>query len=224
LIGLLHPGLSARPEASQNAYILQVVLLQNESILEEKPEALRPEERRTAVDLAKTNQEIIELINELALLGARSLAGNPRLLDARQKMRLVPTVAASLFREGRPGFLLVFDIARTLAMRGELTISEIGEITGRPLGTTSRFVDGLEAAGLVLRNPNPLDGRSKLVSLTEPGRTAVAAIREEAGIPLVRRLERLSTAERRSLARLLAKLAAPEPPAVIGANAVREGR
>jgi DNA-binding MarR family transcriptional regulator len=157
-----------------------------------------------------TDPDIVELVNELALLGARSLAGRGRLLDAKRKIRLVPTVAASLVKEGRPGFLFVADVARSLAIRGELTISEIAEITGRPLGTTSRFVDGLEAAGLVRRSQNPSDGRSRLVGLTDAGRVVVAELLQEAGAPLRKRLERLSPAERRTLGRLLAKLAAPE--------------
>ncbi len=160
--------------------------------------------------LSETDREIIEHVNELALLGARSLSSNTRLLDARQKLRLAPAVATSLMKEGRPGFLLVADIARSLALKGELTISEIAAITGRPLGTTSRFVDALEAAGLVKRGPNPVDGRSKLVALTDSGRVAVNEIREQAGAPLGRRLQRLTQAERRSLALMLAKLAAPE--------------
>jgi DNA-binding MarR family transcriptional regulator len=163
-----------------------------------------------AVGLSEADREIIEHVNELALLGARALANNTRLLGARQKLRLASTVAGSLLKEGRPGFLLVADIARCLALRGELTISEIAGITGRSLGTASRFVDGLEAAGLVRRSQNPVDGRSKLVALTESGLVAVADIREQASQPIAARLERLSSAERRSLARLLAKLAAPE--------------
>jgi DNA-binding MarR family transcriptional regulator len=167
---------------------------------------------RRPVVSTETDWSIAELINELALLGVRRLSPKRRLLDAKQKMRLIPSFTTSLVKDGRPGFLLVADIARTLAIKGDLTISEIAEITGRPLGTASRFVDALEAAGLVRRSQNPVDGRSKLVGLTDAGQRVVSELRAEAGAPLVRRLERLTSAERRSLERLLTKLAAPDEP------------
>jgi DNA-binding MarR family transcriptional regulator len=163
---------------------------------------------------------IAELIHELALLGVRGGAGRRRLLDARQRARLAPSFAAAFVREGRPGFLLIADIARTLAIRGELTVSQIAGMTGRPLATASRLVDGLEAAGLVRRRENPDDARSRLVGLTVEGEKVVSQLRAEASAPLVQRLKRLTAGERRSLERLLAKLAAPE--AVAGGSGEEE--
>ena len=156
---------------------------------------------------------IAELIYELALLGVRRGAGGRRLLDARQRARLAPSFAAAFVKEGRPGFLLIADIARTLAIKGELTVSQIAGMTGRPLATASRLVDGLVTAGLVRRRENPEDARSKLVGLTAEGEKVVSHLRAEASAPLVERLNRLTAAERRSLERLLAKLAAPEAAA-----------
>jgi DNA-binding MarR family transcriptional regulator len=75
------------------------------------------------------------------------------------------------------------------------------------LATASRFIDGLETAGLVARRENPDDARSKLVGLTGEGEKVVSQLRAEASAPLVERLARLTPAERRSLERLLAKLA-----------------
>lgn len=160
-----------------------------------------------------TGAEIAELIHELALLSVRGAATKRRLLDAKQRARLAPSFAAAFVKEGRPGFLLVADIARTLAIQGELTVSQIAGITGRPLATASRLVDGLETAGLVRRRENPGDARSKLVGLTGEGEKVVSRLRAEATAPLVGRLQRLTPAERRSLERLLAKLAAPEAAA-----------
>lgn len=164
----------------------------------------------STMGLPDTDRDIVESINELALLAASNVAGRGPVLDVKQKLRLVPTLGAALLREGRPGVLLMTYIARTLDLRGELTISELARIIGRPLATTSRFVDGLETAGLVRRTPNPADGRSKLVSLTDAGRAASAELRQQAQAPLTTRLRLLTPAERRTLARLLAKLAGPE--------------
>ncbi len=158
----------------------------------------------------ETDGKIAELINELALLGVRRLSRRRRLLDARLRWRLIPPLAASALKNDPPGVLLVADIARTLYREGELTVSEIAEITGRPLGTASRFVGALESAGLVSRTRNPADGRSKLVALTEQGQRVVAELRAEIRAPLVARLERLTPSERRTLERLLTKLASPD--------------
>jgi DNA-binding MarR family transcriptional regulator len=155
----------------------------------------------------ETDANIAELIYELALAGVRGAANQRRVLDARQRVRLAPSFTSMFVREGRPGFLLIADIARTLAIQGELTVSQVAAITGRPLATASRFIDGLETAGLVARRENPDDARSKLVGLTGEGEKVVSQLRAEASAPLVERLARLTPAERRSLERLLAKLA-----------------
>jgi DNA-binding MarR family transcriptional regulator len=155
----------------------------------------------------ETDANIAELIYELALAGVRGAANQRRVLDARQRVRLAPSFTSMFVREGRPGFLLIADIARTLAIQGELTVSQVAAITGRPLATASRFIDGLETAGLVTRRENPDDARSKLVGLTGEGEKVVSQLRAEASAPLVERLARLTPAERRSLERLLAKLA-----------------
>jgi len=158
----------------------------------------------------ETDLAIVEHVHGLALLGARRVVQARKLLSGGQKLRLFPSMAASLTKEGRPGFLLLFDITRTLSLDGDMTISEIADAVGRPLSTASRLVDGLEAAGLVGRHENPADGRSTLVGLTETGRVVVAELRLEAAAPLVERLTRLTARERKTLERLLGRLAAPD--------------
>ena len=161
-------------------------------------------------DARQVDWTIVEHINGLALLGVRRIIGARGVLKGAKKMRLLPFFATTFAKEGRPGFLLVADAARTLNLRGEMTISEIAAATGRTLSTTSRLIDGLEAAGVVKRTENPADGRSMLVSLTDSGRKIVSEVRVEAAGPLLERLERLSLRERRTLARLLTKLATGE--------------
>lgn len=163
------------------------------------------------MEAGRTEWKIVEHINGLALLAARRVIASRGVLTKAQQLRMAPTFMAMFVKEGRPGFLLVFDVTRTLALEGDLTISEIADRTGRTLSTASRLVDALEAAGLVTRTDNPADGRSRLVGLTEAGREAVVEMRGVAAAPLMERLERLSVDERQVLERILEKLAAPRP-------------
>jgi DNA-binding MarR family transcriptional regulator len=59
----------------------------------------------------------------------------------------------------------------------------------------------LEAAGLVVRASDPVDRRSSLVSVTPVGRALLAEQRTRKDAYLARRLETLSVADRRVLAR-----------------------
>jgi DNA-binding MarR family transcriptional regulator len=184
--------------------------------------ALGPLRGRAGMETVETGENIAELINELALLGVRSLTRRKRILETKQRLRLVGPFMSFFLKEGRPGFLFVVDIARSLDVKGELTISEVAEITGRPLATVSRFVEALEDGGMVRRTQNPEDGRSKLVGLTEAGQKLVSDLRAEARAPLMEKLQKLTPAERRTLERLLGKLAAPE--AALPAVAPWQGR
>jgi DNA-binding MarR family transcriptional regulator len=51
------------------------------------------------------------------------------------------------------------------------TVSELSESTLRDRPTMSRILDTMEASGLVRREPDPDDARSRFVSLTREGKT-----------------------------------------------------
>jgi DNA-binding MarR family transcriptional regulator len=68
------------------------------------------------------------------------------------------------------------------------------------------LVDVLEDLGYVERRPSPTDRRVKLVQLTDKGEAAKAQALEVISTPPAA-IERLSAAEARTLAKLLAKLA-----------------
>ena len=73
-------------------------------------------------------------------------------------------------------------------------------------GSMTHRIDRLEKAGLVVRTPNPDDGRATLVMLTQPGLTlideaVVAHLRNQAEV-----LSPLSATEQEQLSRLLGKL------------------
>jgi DNA-binding MarR family transcriptional regulator len=61
----------------------------------------------------------------------------------------------------------------TFSQAGELPLSKIGErLMVHPTSVTNT-VDRLEKAGLVVRRPNPLDGRGVLAAITAQGRRVV---------------------------------------------------
>ena len=63
----------------------------------------------------------------------------------------------------------------TFSKAGELPMSKIGErLMVHPTSVTNT-IDRLEAAGMVLRKPNPADGRGRLAEITAAGRSAVQA-------------------------------------------------
>ncbi|WP_042374047.1 MarR family winged helix-turn-helix transcriptional regulator [Streptacidiphilus neutrinimicus] len=63
----------------------------------------------------------------------------------------------------------------TFSQAGELPLSKIGQrLMVHPTSVTNT-VDRLEAAGLVTRRPNPLDGRGVLAAITPKGRDVVEA-------------------------------------------------
>lgn len=61
----------------------------------------------------------------------------------------------------------------TFSSRGALPLGKMGErLQVHPTSVTS-IVDRLEAAGLVVRRPHPVDGRAVLAEITEKGRALV---------------------------------------------------
>jgi DNA-binding MarR family transcriptional regulator len=89
----------------------------------------------------------------------------------------------------------------TVERHGPLTPSELAarEHIRRP--TATQVLARLEAAGLVGRASDPVDRRSSLVSITPAGRALLAEQRTRKDAYLARRLETLSPADRRVLAR-----------------------
>ena len=82
-----------------------------------------------------------------------------------------------------------FPVYCLLDLAGPLTPTALGTWMAAPATTVSAFVKRLEARGHVARRPNPADGRSCLLELTDAGRTAQNdAIRRFA--PLADRVQR----------------------------------
>lgn len=56
---------------------------------------------------------------------------------------------------------------------GPMTLTELAEGIGMPLTTAAGYVRRLDDRGHIVKTPNPADGRSKLLALTEDSRAWV---------------------------------------------------
>ena len=138
-----------------------------------------------------------------------SLAGNAGFLLSR-----VGTAVQTGFKEVlgqwriRP---LQFAILMTLSSAGEASQQQLCQALGIDSGNMVELVDGLETLEYARRRRDPGDRRRYLLALTEPGRTAFAAMTEAVGDYTVRFLEPLGQEEQAALVAALAKLFATTP-------------
>jgi len=96
-------------------------------------------------------------------------------------------------------------------------LSEVAETLGLDLSTVSRQVTHLRQRGLLVSAPDPQDGRSQRLSLTEDGLAELRSHRRALVETLVSRLADWDDAEIDQLSRLLDRLARAGAPA--GADA-----
>ncbi|MFG2356459.1 MarR family winged helix-turn-helix transcriptional regulator [Streptomyces sp. NPDC048521] len=97
-------------------------------------------------------------------------------------------------------------VLQVLAGRGALHQAELADALGQAPRSVTQIVEGLERMGLIARTGDPQDRRRKTVSLTDRGRTTLAAA-EQAGTHVLRRLfGSLDPQQRESLGALLAHL------------------
>ena len=108
-----------------------------------------------------------------------------------------------------------YDVLATLRRAGPPFRLRPTEFTGALMltssGTTKRL-DRLEQAGLVVRTPDPADRRGVLITLTGEGRALIDRVTEAHMANEARLLEGLSKADRDRLAGLLRELALTLPP------------
>ncbi|NIZ92860.1 MarR family winged helix-turn-helix transcriptional regulator [Kineococcus rubinsiae] len=96
---------------------------------------------------------------------------------------------------------------------GTPRVSEVAETLGLDLSTVSRQVTHLRQRGLLTAVPDPQDGRSQRLSLTETGVAELRSHRRHLVDTLVARLADWDDAEIDLLARLLDRLARAGAPA-----------
>jgi DNA-binding MarR family transcriptional regulator len=90
----------------------------------------------------------------------------------------------------------------------ELSMREISDVLHVAARTVTDIVDGLEARGLVAREPHPADRRVTLLRLTQAGRDQVAAASAEAEEAYRSAFSGLSDEDQKTLRRLLDQVAA----------------
>lgn len=113
-------------------------------------------------------------------------------------------------------------------VRGPVSVSTLAEVSGSTLASASVAASQLEAAGLVVREEDPVDHRRTLVRAA-PGATAfVAAYLASRAAPLERALAKLFPGRASLLVELLAELAEGIRRELregrVGAGAQRSGR
>ena len=59
---------------------------------------------------------------------------------------------------------------------GPMTLTEVARRTGLPLTTAAGYVQRFEERGHVVKTPNPADGRSKLIALTDETRRWIGEV------------------------------------------------
>lgn len=89
----------------------------------------------------------------------------------------------------------------TIDRHGPLTPSELAEVERiqRPTGT--RIAATLESEGLILRAPDPSDGRASLLSISPQGRALLRRLRKRKTAYLSRRLRELDDSDVEALER-----------------------
>jgi DNA-binding MarR family transcriptional regulator len=94
-----------------------------------------------------------------------------------------------------------------LAGEGELTIKHVAELLGRSVSATSRMLDQLVTRGLISRNEDARDRRTKLVSLSENGRFFVQTIEQKRAEAQIVVMAYLSPEERATVEQAMQLLA-----------------
>ncbi|HEY0934993.1 MAG TPA: MarR family transcriptional regulator [Trebonia sp.] len=101
---------------------------------------------------------------------------------------------------------LQFAILSALGAAGRASQQELCRPLGIDSGNMVELVDALEALGYARRDRDPQDRRRYLVTMTEPGQAAFAAMTKAVGEYTARFLDPLDQPEQTALAAALAKL------------------
>ena len=99
-----------------------------------------------------------------------------------------------------------FMVLEVLLHKGPLPVNAIGDKVLLTSGSMTAAVDRLAAKGLVERQDDPADRRSRIVRLTPAGRKLITAAFRDHAEAMERAAEGVSTRERATLLRLLRKL------------------
>jgi DNA-binding MarR family transcriptional regulator len=130
-------------------------------------------------------------------------SSRPSRTDTAARLRLAIVRTARRMRQEAGGGLSPSQAAAlaTIDRHGPLTPSELAahERVQRP--TIARLLARLEEDGLVTRAPDPSDGRSSLISLSDDGRVLLQSVRSRKDAFLAQRMRGLDAEERATLER-----------------------
>ncbi len=112
-----------------------------------------------------------------------------------------------------PVSLNEYDILYSLEKVGcSLRATDLGKEVFLSQPTLSRTVDRLEERGLLVRGPDPADGRASLLTITEAGRAARAEVGRKHALAIHKRLSAaLDADELDTLSRLLNRILEMNP-------------
>jgi DNA-binding MarR family transcriptional regulator len=96
----------------------------------------------------------------------------------------------------------------TIVRIGPVGVGELADLEGLNPTMLSRMAGKLEAAGLVVRTPDPSDGRAVVVSATRAGRALHERLRKRRSALLAERLERIPEGQAEQLVKALPALEA----------------
>jgi len=136
--------------------------------------------------------------------------GKPYVLDeqAGYMMRVAGQRHAGIFQSLAPQNLTPtqFSVLVKLFEVGECSQNELGRKTAMDVATIKGVVDRLRSRDLVEARPDPMDKRRSLIALTEQARTMKETLHAAGHMITDETLKPLSTAERKTFLKLLAKL------------------
>ena len=104
-----------------------------------------------------------------------------------------------------------FAVLACLDETGPLSQADLGRILGLDRNNVNGIVVRLDAAALVIREPDPSDRRRNVVTITTAGLARLRALQEHAAAVQAELLAGLGASERDELVRLLDKVLASHP-------------
>lgn len=99
-----------------------------------------------------------------------------------------------------------FAVLETLLHKGPRTVNQIIEDVLSTSGNVGVVIDNLMQAGLLRKEPNPADGRSRLISLTPAGQARISAYYPQHRDELRRLMAGMGREDKKRLIRGLADL------------------
>ena len=99
-----------------------------------------------------------------------------------------------------------FSVLIRLSEQGELSQNLLGRLVALDTATTKGVVDRLRAKSLIQSRPDVSDKRRAIISLTDAGRSMIAALKEDGRRITETTLSPLKSSEKRKLLELLKKI------------------